>query len=131
MARNHGRYGRIYFNIASGGTAEPAVYIKSWSAKFSTDKVDVTSQGDSTKVYVAGLPDASGDFAGFFDDATAQAYTAAVDGIARRMYIYPTSNTATYWFGTALLDFEVNEGVDQAVEIAGSFAAASAFTKIG
>lgn len=131
MARNAGRYGRMYFNITSGGTAEPAVYIREWSAGFQTDKIEVTAQGDTTKVYVAGLPDASGDYSGFYDDATAQMYTAAVDGVARKVYLYPTSSTATYWFGTALLDFSVSEAVDGAVEISGSWSAATGFTKIG
>ncbi len=131
MARNAGRYGRLYFGIASGGTAEPAIYIREWNIDFATDKIEVTAQGDSTKVYVAGLPDASGSYSGFFDDATAQAYTAAVDGVARKVYAYPTSSTSTYWFGTALLDFSVHEAVDGAVEVSGSFSAASAFSKVG
>ncbi len=131
MARSAGRFGRIYFGIASAGTAEPAVYIHDWSAAFATDKIEVTAQGDTSKVYVAGLPDASGSFSGFFDDATQQAYTAAVDGIARKMYIYPTAATGTYWFGTALLDFSVTEAVDGAVEISGNFSAATPFARVG
>lgn len=131
MARNAGRYGRMYFNITSAGTAEPAVYIRQWGFNAATDKIEVTAQGDVNKVYVAGLPDFSGDLSGFYDDATAQMWTAAIEGVARKMYIYPTSSTSTYWFGTGLLDFNLSEAVDGAVEITASWAAATAFTKVG
>jgi hypothetical protein len=133
MARRHGRAGRLYMNITSGGTAEPIAFLRSWSIDFATDRVDVTALGDTNKVYVAGLPDAQGQFAGFFDDATTQMYTAATDGVARKFYLYPDRDNASgvYWFGTALFDFSVAGGTEQAVEVSGSFAAASAVAKVG
>jgi hypothetical protein len=45
-----------------------------------TDRFDVTAYGDTGKAFVAGLPDASGTYSGFFDDSTAQMYTAGSDG---------------------------------------------------
>ena len=59
MARLHGRNGRVYLALASGGTAEPLAFQAKWSMNFSTDKAEVTALGDTNKVYVAGLPDAS------------------------------------------------------------------------
>jgi hypothetical protein len=91
MARIHGRSGRLYAGIASSGTAEPIAFLNSWSVDFSSDDVEVTSFGDTSKVYVSGLPDVAGTFAGFYDDATAQMYTAAVDGVARKFYLYPST----------------------------------------
>ena len=82
MGRIAGRNGRVYMGLASGGTAEPIAFLKTWSINFSVDKFDVTAFGDGNKVYVGGLPDASGEFDGFYDDATVQTYTAAVDGVA-------------------------------------------------
>ena len=66
-----------------------------------TDKQDVTAFLDQNKVYVAGLPDASGDFTGFWDDATSQTYVAAVDGLPRNFYLYPniTTDPNAYFFG--------------------------------
>ena len=64
MARIHGRDGRLYAAIASGGTAEPIAFLNSWSIDFSVDRTDVTAFEDSNKVKLAGLPDASGDFGG-------------------------------------------------------------------
>ena len=133
MGRLHGRRGRVYLGIASDtATAEPLPFIATWSLNFATDKQDVTAMGDDNKVYVAGLPDASGDFAGFYDDATAQTYTAATDGLARKFYLYPNSSVSTkYFFGTILPDFSANAGVSAAAAISASWNAASTITKVG
>lgn len=122
----------MYAGIASGGTAEPVAFLAKWQIDFTTDKTDVTAMGDTNKTYVSGLPDSKGTFNGWYDDATAQLYTAAQDGVARKFYLYPsTSNNGQYWFGTALFDFSVTGGVEEGVAVSGAFAAASAVAKIG
>lgn len=128
MPRYHGRKGRVYVGLANdAATAEPVAYLSSWSVSFATDKVEVTAFGDTNKIYVAGLPDASGDYAGYWDSATAQLYTAATDGLARKFYIYPTTDLSAsdYFYGTAFFDFSMNAAVDGAVEVSGSWQAAS------
>ena len=128
----HGRKGRLYVALASGGTAEPVANLNSFSMQAATDKVDTTVFGDTNKTYVSGLPDASGDFAGFYDNATAQTYTAASDGVARKFYLYPdNSNTGQYWFGTALFDFKIETAVGDAVKVSGTFAASTIVQKVG
>lgn len=119
--------------IASGGTAEPIAFVKSFSFNANTDKTDVTAFGDAGKVYVAGLPDSSGQFTFWYDDATAQTYTAAVDGIARKVYIYPdvTNTPGQYWFGTVFPDFAINSAVDGAIDGTCSWNAASTISKVG
>lgn len=133
MARRHGRNSRAYMALASGGTAEPIAYVKSFSFSAATDKSDVTAFGDSGKVYVAGLPDSSGQFGFWYDDASAQTYTAAVDGIARPFYLYPDIiNKATqYWWGTIFPDFAITSAVDAAIEGTCSWNAATAILKVG
>jgi hypothetical protein len=122
----------VYLALASGGAAEPVAFLNSWSISFVTEKPEVTSFEDENKVYAAGLPDASGDFAGFYDDATVQTYTAATDGIARKFYLYPsTSSNGQYWWGTILPDFSVNGSVSGAVAVSASWNAASAIRKVG
>jgi hypothetical protein len=117
---------------SSAATAEPLQFFAKWSINFATDKAEVTALGDNNKVYVAGLPDASGDFSGFYDDATVQTYTAAVDGQARKFYLYPNLNTVTqYWFGTVLPDFKVDGDVGGSVNVAASWNAASSVAKVG
>jgi hypothetical protein len=131
MARVHGRRGRLYAGIASDtAAAEPIVFLNSWSINFTVDKVDVTSFGDTNTTYVSGLPDASGDFGGFYDTATEQLYTASQDGLARKFYLYPDISDGDYFYGTALFDFGAAGGVGDAVTISGSWSAASAITKI-
>lgn len=134
MARIHGKSGRLFVGLASSSAdAEGVAFINKMTLNFETDDVDVTSLGDLNKVYVSGLPDCQGTFAGFYDDATAQTYTAASDGLARRFYWYPKtpSTTGPYWFGTALFDFSVDLGVADAVTVSGSFKAASNVAKVG
>lgn len=134
MSRIAGTTGRLYVGIATtAAAAEPVAFISKMSLDFSTDDIDVTSFGDTNKVYVSGMPDCSGSFSGFFDDATAQTYTAARDGGVRNFYWYPKTATSAgpYWFGTALFDFSVDADIGGAVTIAGNFKAASAVTKVG
>lgn len=132
MAAVPGRLGVLYANMTSGGTASTIAFINSWDANFATDKLEITSFTDTNKKYLAGLPDASGNFAGFYDDASPQMYTAAVDGVARKFYFYPsTLNTGQYWFGTALFDFNVSFSMDSAAAITGSWAAATSVAKVG
>jgi hypothetical protein len=132
VARIHGKSGRLYAAIASGGSAEPIAFLNKWTIDFSTDKADVTAFGDTNKVYVSGLPDASGSFGGWYDDATAQLYTASQDGVSRKFYLYPSNaTTGQYWYGTALFDFSVSSGVGDAVAVSGNWNAAAAITKIG
>jgi len=132
MARIHGRNGALYVSLTSNGTAEPLAFTKKWSVDFKTARENVTAFQDTTMTYVAGLPDASGSFDGFYDNATAQTYTAAVDGIARRFYLYPSTSAPTqYFFGTAFFDFSVDTSVDGAVSVKGTWSAATAVTKQG
>jgi hypothetical protein len=133
MARIHGRNGRVFLGISSDtATAEPMPFLASFTISFETEKAEVTAFGDANKVYVAGLPDASGEFSGFYDDSTNQTYTAAVDGLPRKFYLYPSINDAsTYFFGTIFPDFSVESSVTDAVSITSTWNAATAITKVG
>lgn len=132
MSRKHGRRGRLYVGLAnSSATASPVTFLNSWSINFTTDKVEVTAFGDDNRTYVSGLPDTQGDFAGWYDTDTAQLYTAAADGDARKFYLYPdTDDAGDYWFGTAIFDFSVSGRVDNAIDVSGSFAAASKVAQV-
>ena len=133
MARIHGKRGRIYLGIASdSASAEPLPFFARWAINHTTDKAPVTAMGDTHKTYVSGLADATGSFNGSYDTATAQTYTAAIDGLARKFYLYPDASTnSQYWFGTILVDMSVDGGVDGAVAVAASWAAASPVAKVG
>lgn len=127
-----GRQGRLYSTITSAGLPTPIAFLTNWSLSATTNKINVTAFGDTSQVYVGGLPDASGSFSGFYDDASNQLYTAAVDGVARGLYLYPSTllNTQYFW-GTAIFDFNVDIAVDGAAAISGSWAAATPIQKVG
>jgi hypothetical protein len=131
VARIHGKGGMVYAAIASGGTASPIAFLTDWNINFTVDQPEVTAFGDANKIYVSGLPDASGDFSGFYDDASKQLYTAARDGVARAMYLYPNTQTDPnmYWFGNVLPDFAVSGGIAAAISIKANWKASTAITK--
>lgn len=132
MARIHGRNGRLYVSLASTSTnAEPVAFLTKWELDATVAKVDVTAFGDTNVVKLAGLPDQSGTFDGWYDNATAQVYTAATDGTARRLYLYPDITGTQYWFGTAIFDMKIVTDVNSAVSISGTFDASSPIAKVG
>ncbi len=118
-----GRQGRLYADNSVDGTgaAVPMLNLNSWSLNRTTDKIEVTSFGDTSKAYVVSLPDAQGDLAGFWDtDGGQYKLSAAIDG-GRKFYLYPTTATTTkYWFGKAHFDISVNSTVSGAWAIAAS-----------
>ena len=124
-----GRNGRFYVDTSSAanGSAQPIANLNSFSVNQTSDKTEVTSFGDSTKVFVAGLRDAQGDFGGYWEpDGTLTRYVA--DGVGRKFYIYPQSGSAhvgTYWFGTATFDLTTTQSVGGATETSGSWSAAT------
>lgn len=127
MARSHGRNGAVYLGATNAAAASPVAFQASWTMSMTVAKQDVTAFGDQNTVYVAGLPDASGDFSGFWDDATGQTYLAATDGLPRNMYLYPniTADPNAYFFGTVLPDFEMDGAIGGAVNTKTTWNAAS------
>jgi hypothetical protein len=132
MARISGRRGALYVDLTGAGSATPVPYLRRYTFASTVGNVDVTALGDTTKVYVADLPDASGTYDGFYDNATPQLYTAASDGLARKTYLYPDSSTpGTYFFGTAFFDMTLEVDVAGAAAVSGSFRAATSFQRVG
>lgn len=110
-------------------------FLSAWSLNFTVAKVDVTAMTDQNLIWVAGLPDASGDFTGFYDTATAQTYVSATDGLPRSFYLYPSIAGAQmapvpqYFFGTILPDYAVTGGVTAAVSLKSTWNAASRISR--
>lgn len=130
ISRVHGRNGQVYIGINPADAASPAAFLSDWSINFTVAKVDVTALGDQNLTWVAGLPDASGDFSGFYDTATAQTYIAAQDGLPRNFYLYPTVNVINdYFFGTILPDYAVTGAVGAAVTLKSTWNAGSRIQK--
>ena len=56
----------------TSAAASPLTFQNTWSISYETERIEVTAFGDTNKTYVTGIADAAGEFAGFYDDATAQ-----------------------------------------------------------
>jgi hypothetical protein len=128
MATYHGKKGVVYMSTSGTGNASNAIKLTQWTLNMTTDKVEVTSFGDTNKTYVQGLKDLQGTFAGFFDDSEAKPFQAAdsTDGI--KLYLYPTADAPTkYWYGPAWLDFSITTANDAGVEVTASFVANGAW----
>ena len=127
MSRIAGRNAVIYFGTTNAAQASLLSFANKYSLNFGFTKIDVTAFGDRGQVNLAGLAAQSGDMSGWYDDATAQTFTAAVDGLARKLYIYPNSLTLTqYFFGSVIADFNHDGTVEGAATFSASFNAATA-----
>jgi len=135
VKRTRGNRTIAYIGVNPTDSASPMAFLSDWSLNFTVAKVDVTTMGDSNLIWVAGLPDASGDFTGFYDTATAQTYVAATDGQPRNFYLYPSTvgvqgaGPGQYFFGKILPDYAVAGGVAAAVSMKSTFSAASAIMR--
>jgi hypothetical protein len=130
--RIHGRRGLAYLSVRNGDAATPVAYLNSWAAAWARDVIDVTTLADTQRVYVAGIPDVTGTFTGYWDDASSQAYIAASDGLPRDMFLYPDStDMSQYISGPVLADMTVTSGAGTAVAIAVNWAAAGTVTRTG
>jgi hypothetical protein len=80
----------------------------------------------SQHIYIALTTTSAGSFTGWFDTATAQAYEAAVDGLPRNFYLYPSmANPGQFFSGQVLPDFAVRGGAAAAVAITVSWESAA------
>lgn len=118
---------------SSTAEASPIPNASKWMSNFTAKRDDVTSFGDGNAVYVQGLADGSGSCDVFWDKGTAQAFTAAMDGVARKTYFYPTTplTAGPYWYGTYFWDFTIEADVGAAVKGKLTFAPAGNITKVG
>lgn len=133
MGRRAGRNAAIFFDVAGGGSASMLPGMNAWTMDSSTEQLDVTAFEDTTKTYVADIPDASGTFSGFWDDSTNQTYTASIDGLPRKFYLYPDKRNlaTTYYFGTVNADFTTGGGVGAAITASSKWTAATPIQKVG
>ena len=146
MARFHGRNGALFVDTAASPAAEGAaststeiLYLADWSVEQARDRVEVTSFGDTTKTYVAGLADASGSLNGFIDDSTNTLYQIA-NGEPRSFYLYldatdattksPVSTGKGYWYGMATFDVSSSGSVSDAVKATLNWSAFSSVTRL-
>lgn len=132
MARYSGKQGVVYIGPSNGSAAIAVVGLSKWSIDQSTEKQEVTAFGDTTKVYVQGLPDAKGQVSGFWDNVSSDTlFTAATANGGVYCYLYPSSLVPTkYWYGSAFFDAQLETDVKDAIKVSGNFVAASSWTRL-
>lgn len=130
--RIHGSSGSVSMDPTGGTSVVALASISKWSLDMSKDKVDVTSFGDTNKVYVIGLPDIKGAFGGFWDKSAQglAIFDAAIGTIAVYLNLIPSTLFPTYlWKGLAYLDAKIDVDAKGAVTIGGSFVAAGPWSR--
>lgn len=131
--RIHGRNGVVYLASKSGQAASPLTFQADWAINAAPARPDLTAVPDTSVTYgVPEVPDINGDFSGWYDDATAQTYLAAVDGLPRAWYLYPSSRQAwRYFYGMVLPDFQSGGSVAGAVQFKATWSAAGFIGQAG
>jgi hypothetical protein len=129
MARYHGRRARVMMSTSGAGNASEVIALRTWNLDMAVDTVEVTSFGDVNKTYVQGLPDASGGFEGFWDNAESKIWTGVQSGDGVKLYMYPdfTNAPTKYVYGPAWVSASIETAVDGAVSISATFAANGAW----
>lgn len=127
-----GRNAAIYIDMSSAGTgtAAPVTMKNTWTIDQSSDRYDATAFGDTNMVSVAGVPGASGTFAGFWDADDTTITNLIGSSVARKMYVYfdRLNNPTKYFFTTAFFDLSFETGVDGVGQISANWQAASVAT---
>ena len=117
--RIDGARGIVYMGIAAGSAASPVAYISDWTVSIAQTWIEVTGCNSPEKEYTTGIPEVSGEFSGWYDDASSQTYIAARDGIPRNFYLYPAPADipGLCFSGMILPDFSVTGGVQSAAAV--------------
>ena len=130
--RLHGKNGAIKMDPTGvgGATAVLVASINKWDLDLATDKVKVTAFQDPNQVYVAGLPDIKGSYAGLYDPADNLVIFDVIGGdVAPWLEMIPNLATPTVMFaGKGLLDGKISVDSNGAITIGGSFVANGPWT---
>lgn len=114
----HGRNGLLMVDISPAADSAPVALplMASWNVDGTRDRDEVTAMGDSSKGYVAGLPDFKMTANGFVDFEANDLFEAA-DGKDRTFFLYPDrDNQQHYWSGKINLDYSSEGGTTGAVK---------------
>jgi len=125
----HGKGGVLYVSETRNGPVKAVCLISEYTLDRTSDKVETTSLGDTTKRYVKGLDDCKGTFTGHMDftDDTLFAAAESPDGVM--LELYPSVDSPACFKGAAWLDVSVKGGVSSSVAIDGNFSANGAWTR--
>lgn len=116
VTKYHARNGMVYLSVSGSVAAVPVGGFRAYTLDGTTDKVDTTEFNSGNKTAVAGFPAYKGTLEGFWasDDTTLRQAATSTDGT--NIYIYPSSNAPSKYFGgPAWVDMSLRGAVDGAV----------------
>lgn len=117
--------------IAPDGTSEASELLgcSEWTLDMSTDTVETTAFGDTTKTYVQGLPDLSGTLSVFWRDDENKLFSAQASTSPVKVYLYFSRNASgRYAYGKAWFSVSMSSGVSDAVTMSANFVGGSSWT---
>jgi hypothetical protein len=140
MAILSGRSGRVGFDPTPSGSPVEAQLIQAlntWTGEFATEFEDVSSFGNTNRVYIPGLRDASGTIGGFWDSADRTLFNASLATTPGKLVLVPnisdttpasgTPHDAPSFTGLAYLDFSIDCSL-QAPKVSANWRAAGNWT---
>ena len=140
MAILSGRYGRVGYDPTPSGSPSEAAPIQSlnaWTGEFSTEYEDVSCFGNTNRVYIPGLRDASGSVSGYWNSAERTLWLASIATTPGKLVLVPnisdTSPTsgsphdAPTFAGLAYIDFSIDCSLE-APKVTGNWRAADNWT---
>lgn len=132
----HGKFGAIYIGggIADHTTPEGTKVLNrtEWTLNLNRDYVDATTFGNTNKVYLVGLKDISGTYAGLLD-ISGDALVNATDSGEMEIYLYADDGSTgndpmLVAYGLGFLDASMTASNTDAVKVTGNFRAAANWT---
>jgi len=121
MANSDSRLSGANASIYIAGTKVAAK--ANWTLNRTRATYDVTSFGDTNLVYVAGLPDVQGTFAGFLDNSGDILLTNAASATPVSIALWAVDGSEEVAHGSGYVDATVTAGVSDAIRITGTFKA--------
>jgi hypothetical protein len=130
--RLHGKSGAVKMDPTGvgGPTAVVVASLNKWDLDLAKDHVKVTCFGDQNQVYVDGLPDIKGSYAGCYDPADGLVIFDVVGGsVAPYLEMIPDFSTPDVMFsGRGLMDGKISVDANGAITIGGTFVANGPWT---
>jgi hypothetical protein len=126
MAVFSGRNGQVFWDSTGAGTTyTQLVALNNWKLSFKTAKINVTAFGATNMVYVPGMRDTDGSFAGFWDSAELSYWDATTANTPGMLKLVPNSaENLKYFKGKAYLDASIDVPVEGAPAITSAIIAA-------
>ena len=125
--RLHGKSGAVKMDPTGvgGATAVVVASLNKWDLDLAKDHVKVTCFGDLNQVYVDGLPDVKGSYAGMYDPADGLVIFDVIGGtVAPYLEMIPDIATPDVAFtGRGLMDGKISVDANGAITIGGTFVA--------